>query len=76
LEEIAKTIKNFLDGSGGPYDWDHFVSIPLNTPELEKIRNECFEIRFTYRSTKRNEWCSDDGIAELRRIYERLNRTA
>ena len=75
-EEISKTIADFLEGRGGPYDWDHFISIPLKNPELEKIRKECFDIRIAYPGKKKTEWCSDEGVTELRCIYVRLIQTA
>jgi hypothetical protein len=28
----------FIEGTGGPWDWDDFVSIPIADPRLEAIR--------------------------------------
>ena len=38
--EIAETIRAFLDGAGGHWDWDDFTACPLGDPELESIRLE------------------------------------
>ena len=38
--EVARSLREFLDGSGGDYDWDDFISVPLTDPELEQIRLE------------------------------------
>jgi hypothetical protein len=35
---VAQTIRAFLDGSGGEYDWDHFTSCSLRDPHLDDIR--------------------------------------
>jgi hypothetical protein len=75
-EEIAATINDFIEGKGGPHDWDNFTTYPLKNPELEKIRKECFEIGIAYPGKKKTEWCSDEGVAELRRIHAQILKTA
>jgi hypothetical protein len=35
---IARTIRAFLDGSGGDWDWDDFTSCPIRNPQLDSIR--------------------------------------
>ena len=37
-DEVAKAISDALDGSGGPYDWNDFKTIPIIDPQLEEIR--------------------------------------
>ena len=37
-EEVAGFISDFLDGTGGEWDWDEFESIPITDRELEGIR--------------------------------------
>lgn len=37
---VAKTIRDFLDGSGGEWDWDDFISCPLRNAALERIRSK------------------------------------
>jgi hypothetical protein len=36
--DVVKIIRDFLDGTGGAHDWDDFLSLKLDDPELEKIR--------------------------------------
>jgi len=33
-----QAIRSFLDGSGGPHDWDAFTSCSLRDPRLDRIR--------------------------------------
>lgn len=43
LKEKSHTIKSisdFLNGTGGDWDWDHFTSISLRTPLFNSIRKE------------------------------------
>ena len=34
----ARVIRNFLDETLGPYDWDDFTSCSLGDPEVDSIR--------------------------------------
>ena len=34
----VKTIRAFIDGTGGAWDWDDFTSCSLRDPELDRIR--------------------------------------
>ena len=34
----ARTIRAFLDGTGGAHDWDAFTSCSLHDPQLDRIR--------------------------------------
>lgn len=37
-DEVASYLRNFVDGGGGQWDWDDFISIPIEDPALEGIR--------------------------------------
>jgi hypothetical protein len=39
-EDVERYLQEFLEGSGGDWDWDDFTSIPLTDPELDRIREE------------------------------------
>ena len=41
--EVAKCLRDFIDGTGGDWDWDEFESVPIDDPELERIRREAAE---------------------------------
>jgi hypothetical protein len=36
--EIAGIIEHFLDGTGGPWDWDDFISCPIYNDSLDLYR--------------------------------------
>jgi len=36
--KVAETIRAFLEGTGGDWDWDDFTSCPLRDPQLDSIR--------------------------------------
>lgn len=37
-EEVVGYLRDFLEGTGGQWDWDDFASIPIADPRLEDIR--------------------------------------
>ncbi len=37
-DEVARYLRDFLQGTGGPWDWDDFTSIPIAHPRLEDLR--------------------------------------
>jgi hypothetical protein len=43
-EEVIREITKFLNGIGGAYDWDDFLSIPIHDQRLNAIRIECREL--------------------------------
>ena len=71
-EEVANTIDAFVDGTGGRWDWDDFISVPLSDPKLENIRREAASIPSRFPSNRANMWCSFEGIEELRALSRRI----
>jgi hypothetical protein len=70
---VADIIERFLDGTGGRWDWDDFVSIAVDEPELEEVRQRCEATRDELYC---DQWCGPAGFAELRRIIAHLSRTS
>ena len=68
--EVAIIIEQFLNGTGGPWDWDDFTSIRIDDPELDAIRRRCGEL---YDEPNHpGQYCGPDGVAEMRRMIEHL----
>jgi hypothetical protein len=67
--DVADIIERFLDGSGGEWNWDDFLSSPIGNPELDQVRQRC---NATRDDTYTNQWCGPEGIADLRRIVAEL----
>lgn len=36
--EVAKYLRDFLNGTGGEWDWEDFVCVPIEDRDLENIR--------------------------------------
>jgi hypothetical protein len=39
-----RSIRQFLDGSGGEWDWDNFTSCPLHSRDLDGIRRKAASV--------------------------------
>jgi hypothetical protein len=66
----VKSILDFLDGTGGPWDWDDFISIPSGFADLDDLREFCARLPETHPPTTKGWYCSETGLRLLR---SRLN---
>lgn len=70
--ELKKLILDFINDESGEWDWDDFISIKQNDPEIEEIRQFCLNLPENYPSPNPNEYCNEDGVIELKKIAEKL----
>ena len=42
--EVATYLRDFIEGTGGEWDWDDFTSVPIADARLEAIRQEAGSI--------------------------------
>ena len=72
-EEVIVVIENFISGAGGTWDWDDFISFPIDEPELDAARDLCNRISELYPPAKgRGGYCSEAGIDRFRSIINDL----
>ena len=71
-EEVAKTIENFVNGTGGKWDWDEFVAIRLQDAELDEVRKKCVSVREEFPPSDPHQYCSEAGMKVLRDILATL----
>jgi hypothetical protein len=71
-EEVIREIAAFLNGTGGAYDWDDFISIPIDDEQLNAIRIECAELPEKYPAGDRRQYCGDEGLKRLQYIVGHL----
>lgn len=70
---VAKTIKDFMNGTGGPWDWDDFISFPTGFTELDAVQRFCLRLPIDYPpDEKTGGWCNAQGFDALRRKLEEL----
>lgn len=71
-EGASRTIERFVDGGGGAWDWDDFISVPDADPLLEEARRKCIEVPQRFPPEDSHHWCGPKGLDELRRIAQEL----
>ena len=75
-EQVAETIEGFVNGTGNQWDWDGFISIRIDDPELEKIRQRCISVRNEFPPDKVTDYCSPAGMEVMRRLADELHARA
>jgi hypothetical protein len=63
-QEVAKILRNFITDSGGEWDWDDFISVPISDAELEAIRLDAGAVPLPV---------NEAGLAKLRELLDRVN---
>lgn len=71
-EEVANTIEGFANGTGKQWDWDGFISIRLDDPDLEAIRQRCVSIRDEFPPSDPKAYCSEAGLKVMQQIVQDL----
>lgn len=70
-EEVATYIENFVNGTGGDWDWDDFVSCPITDDELDAIRSNCSQLEGDYPSCGKG-WCNEEGLQVMLALAKNL----
>jgi hypothetical protein len=71
-EEVAATIENFVEGRGGPWDWDDFVSFEIVDPQLDAIRERCNRLSEEFPAGERGGYCGPEGVDVMRGFVREL----
>ena len=71
-EQVATTIEAFLDGSGGPWDWDDFTSFSITDPRLDEIRARCDGLSAEFPATEAGHYCGPGGVEVMRGFIREL----
>jgi hypothetical protein len=69
---VQTIIRQFLDGTGGKWDWDDFISITIDDPELEKIRSVAATLPDRFPPTHRGHYASEEGLRLLKELADGL----
>jgi hypothetical protein len=70
--EVAEQLDSFLSGRGNNWDWDDFVSVKIDDPELDRIRALCAELPTKYPAQIQGAYCNDQGLAVMRSLLQKL----
>jgi len=72
--EVAEQLDSFLSGRGESWDWDDFVSVKIDDPELDRIRVLCAGLPTKYPAQKKGAYCNSQGFAVLQSLLESLRK--
>lgn len=42
--EVTRYLRDYIEGTGGEWDWDEFTSVPIADPRLDDIRRKAAEV--------------------------------
>ncbi len=75
-EEVAQILQNFLDGTGGKWDWGDFISAThFENAYLEKIRVRCALLDQEFPPTSRGWYCNEQGLEVIRAYIQELTKS-
>jgi hypothetical protein len=73
--EVRQILLSFLDGSGGPWDWDDFTSLRIADSALDRIRERCAGLCQEFPPERPNEYCSDAGTRIILEFIQQLTQS-
>jgi hypothetical protein len=74
--EAADVIESFVEGKGGSWDWDDFISVRQSDKELEQIRAHCASLPNEFPPQQSGHYCGPQGIEVLKKYVVLLRNTA
>ena len=71
--DVAQILENFLEGTGGPYDWDDSISVGIVADErLEHIQRHVNLLSEEFPPEKPGHYCNEQGLDVIRRYIAEL----
>ena len=71
-QEVIQVIRQFVNSTAGPWDWDDCVSVRQSDPKLERIRVRAVAIQVEFPPTELGQYCNEAGLVALRRLANDL----
>ena len=71
-KDVRDVLVRFLDGTAAPYEWDDFVSVTIDDPRLEAIRERCDLLDVEFPPELPGHYCGDGGVEIMRRFIQEL----
>lgn len=71
-DHVAATIENFVEGRGGAWDWDDFLSSRIADLRLEAIRQRCSGLSEEFPPQAPGHYCGGDGVEVMRAFVREL----
>lgn len=72
-EEIAKFIDDFVDGTGGDWDFDDYTSMDYADPLIKEVMDEVTWMDETHPAKRGHGFCNSEGLARMKELAEILS---
>ena len=72
--DVARALEDFTNGTGSRWEWDDFISRPIQDPALEAIRVRCLTLDSEFPHDKPGQYCGEKGLEVLREYARRLRQ--
>ena len=69
---LADLLEGFVNGTCGKGEWDAFLSVRHEDPDVEKIRDHCELLDIEFPARKLGQFCSEEGGKVLLNYARRL----
>jgi hypothetical protein len=75
--EVADTLEAFVEGRGGPWDWDNYMSDTFfDDPYLKDIQQRMIRLSEEFPAKRGMGFCSAEGIQVIRDYVRELRSRA
>jgi hypothetical protein len=75
-QEVAELLQGFIDGTGGPWDWDNFTcGMKFADRRLQEIQARCRGLSFEFAPSKKEMYTNEQGTQVIRDYIIELRRT-
>ena len=69
---LADLLEGFVNGTCGKGEWDAFLSVRHEDPDVEKIRDHCELLDIEFPARKLGQFCNEEGGKVLLNYARRL----
>ena len=73
-EQVAQILDDFVSGKGGRWDWDDFISFPIEDEYLDLIRERCTHLSEEFPPDAPRAFTNQRGIDVIRRFIDDLRK--
>ena len=73
-EEVARILENFIARKDGAWDWDDFIFLQIEDPELDQIRLRCHRLDHDFPPDAPGQFCNAQGIEVIRNFMAELRK--
>ena len=75
--EVADIIDQFVNGTGGPLDWDAYtMGMKFEDPFLRSIQDRCRALWIEFPPTEKGHYTSAEGFTVLKELVRELRSRA